>query len=229
MQKSGKKILIVVIVIGLLFCLCIAGILAAIGIPALMSGSQTTISTPKTEPNAYNASAEEWSATVINASDLASDLHLKLTDVSLTRIDVVYALLTGDKTAFTKNAGDFSSQLVDLERALQDSRDLNDKRATITKDLKASIQDDTSSLNKSYVDKALETVDKEKAILDEYAAVLALLKDEQGWYDKASAGTTETAMIQAAIDEITAQMTDKVTVIGDLKLKFNPLGPIPTN
>jgi hypothetical protein len=229
MEKKTKTILIIVTLIALVLCVGCAGAAAFVGIPAYLGGDKTNPAVnTETDAKAYENAANEWNSTVEQASDATSETHLLLTDVAVTRVDVLYALLNNDKTALSQTAGEFGTKMVDLQNVIQDAQSLSEQRASIVKDLESAVSgSDGTASQKTYVDKARTTVEEEKALLDEYEAIFDLFKQEQGWYEKGLAGSADTAMIKAAVDELGTQITDKLTALGENKLKFNPQGEIP--
>ncbi|MFA5866364.1 MAG: hypothetical protein WC891_00145 [Actinomycetota bacterium] len=225
MEKKGKVILIGCVVVFLLFCLIVAAIGAAIGIPAYLEEQQV-----QAEKKAYYSAARLWNSTVPEYDQAKADFGNSLGDVGVLRTDLTLALVDGDKTTVSQKATELSKDMASLEKALQDMKSLNDDRKTIVSDLKAAMQiNEGANPKEAYVDKADETTKDTEALLAECDKLVALMKEEQTWYEKYLVGTADTVAIMKALTDLGTQVNEQILTIQSATEKTTQQGTMPVN
>jgi hypothetical protein len=212
MEKKGKMILVGCVVVFLLICVVITGIGAAIGIPAYLEAQQV-----QKEKNAYNSAARQWNLTVPEYDQAKKDFGNSLDNVGTVRIDLTFALVDGDKTTVSQKASELGKEMIDLEKYLQDMKSINDDRKKIVTDLKAALEiHEGANANESSINKADKTTEDTDQLLSELDTLIALMNEEETWYDKYVAGTAETLAITTALTDLGTQVNEQMTVIQSL-------------
>lgn len=225
MEKKGKVILVGCVVVFLLVCLVITAIGAAIGIPAYLEEQQV-----QAEKKAYDSAARQWNSTITEYDQAKKDFGTSLGDVEVLRIDLTLALVGGDKTTVSKKASELGTDMVNLEKSLQDMKSLNDNRKKIVSDLKAAMQiHKGTNANETYVNNADKTTKDTEALLAECDKLVALMKEEQTWYDKYLAGTADTATVYKALTDLGTQVNEQILTIQSATEKTTQQGDMPVN
>lgn len=225
MEKKGKAILVGCVVVFLLFCLILTAIGAAIGIPAYLEQQQV-----QAEKKAYDSAARQWNSTVPEYDQAKKDFGTSLGDVGVLRTDLTLSIVEGDKTAVSKKASELGKDMVNLEKAIQDMKSINDNRKKIVSDLKTAMQiHKGANANETYVSNAEKTTKDIESLLTKLDKLDALMKDEQVWYDKYLAGTADTAAIMKALTDLGTQVNDQMFTIQDATDKISEQGNMPVN